>query len=115
MKVAVALGLCLVGLGCGRSSSEETGLKGSPEMQDFLAGMGDAARVKASLDKHVAPGVETHDMEMYDLKDPAVTGEERRGAQACYTFDARAGATTRTYVTCWEGGKIATIEDRGMR
>lgn len=87
----------------------------SPEMKDFLAGMGDSAKVKASLAKHGVEGLATQDMEMYDLKDGAVTAHEKRGAQDCYTFEAKSGATMRTYVTCWEGGKITAVEDKGMK
>jgi hypothetical protein len=87
----------------------------SAEMKDFLGGMGSSSQVAASLSKHGAGGLETQDMEMYDLTSPKVTAHEKRDAQDCYTFDAKAGVTTRTYVACWEGGKIVAVEDRGMR
>jgi hypothetical protein len=117
IALAALLGMSL--LACSKKDGGDdkgtAAVKASPEMDDFLAGMGSSAKVKASLEKHAAPGVATQDMEMYDLKDARATAEEKRGAQTCYTFDAKAGATTRTYVTCWEGGKIALVEDKGMR
>ncbi len=123
MKTLTSIALAAVlGMSLSACSKKEggddkaaAGVKASPEMEDFLAGMGSSAKVKSSLEKHAAPGVATQDMEMYDLKDSKVTAEEKRGTQNCYTFDAKSGATTRTYVTCWEGGKIAMIEDKGMR
>src|SRR5688572_2479832 len=113
MKTLTSIALAaLLGMSLSACSKKEggdgkaaAGVKASPEMEDFLAGMGSSAKVKTSLEKHAAPGVATQDMEMYDLKDGKVTAEEKRGAQNCYTFDAKSGATTRTYVTCWEGGK----------
>jgi hypothetical protein len=118
VSLAFALGACKnkeKGGESGAKTGEAAAVQASPEMQDFLSGLtGSAAAVKASLQKHGKEGLVTADMEMYDLKDAKVTGKEMRGAQECYTFDAKSGATTRTYAVCWEAGKIAAVEDKGM-
>jgi hypothetical protein len=54
-------------------------------------------------------------MVMYDLIEPKVTKAELHGAKTCYTIEARAGATTRTYLVCWDGAKIAAVDDMGMK
>ena len=100
----------LVGVGCTKAEAVEA----SPEMKQFLAGFGSSSKVSAALKAHTAPGVATQDMEMYNLTAPTVTATEVKGAQTCYTFDAKSGATTRSYGVCWEGGKIRSVEDKGM-
>ncbi len=117
LVLATSLGLPLAACGKDEASGPAApAVTTIPEMQEFLGRMnGTAAKVKSSLVIHSVPGTATQDMEAYDLKDPTVTAEEKRGAQTCYTFDAKSGATTRTYVTCWEGGKIVLVEDKGMR
>lgn len=113
LVLVVAFGACKDkeegGEGAGKAA--EPKVEVSAEMQDFLSGFGSHTAVTASLAKHGAEGLATQDMEMYDLTDPVVTAKEGD----CYTFDAKAGMTTRTYGVCWEGGKIASVEDKGMR
>ena len=88
----------------------------SPEMQAFLAGIkGKSADVEAALKAHGAEGLDTKDMGMYDLQSPKVTATKKDGDKTCYTFDAKAGMTTRTYDVCWTGGKITEVVDKGMR
>jgi len=119
MTIVMALGMGLAG--CGKKADDKGGGKAaasvdvSPEMKDFTSSLtGKAAAVKAALTKYGSDGLATQDMDMYDLSDATVTAKEKRGDQDCYTFDAKSGATTRTYVTCWKGGKIAAVEDKGM-
>ena len=87
----------------------------SPEMGDFIGNLGSSAKVAESLKKHAGPGLATKDMESYDLTEPKVTKAELHGANTCYTLEARAGATSRTYLVCWDGGKIVAIDDMGMK
>ena len=88
----------------------------SAEMKAFLAGFnGDYKAVKAALEKHGAPGLDDKDMGIMNLASPKVTAAERRGGRQCYTFEATAGITVRIYGVCWEGGKIVSVEDKGMR
>jgi hypothetical protein len=88
----------------------------SAEMKAFLAGFnGDYKAVKAALKKHGAPGLDDKDMGIMNLESPKVTAAGKQGARQCYTFEATAGITVRTYGVCWEGGKIVTVEDKGMR
>ena len=87
----------------------------SPEMSAFIADLkGKSSDVEAAIKKHGVEGLDHKDMTMYDLGSPKVTGSEKRGDQQCYTFDAKAGMTTRTYETCWANGKIAEVADKGM-
>jgi predicted small secreted protein len=116
---ALVLALALPLAACGKDKKGEGGggddkaaaVEVSPEMKDFLSGFGSANRVEAALKKHGTEGLDTHDMEMYDLKDPTVTAK----TGDCFTFDAKSGMTTRTYDVCWKGGKISSVADKGMR
>jgi hypothetical protein len=104
--------------GGGGAAKEETAPKAdvSPEMQAFLAGIkGKSSDVEGALKAHGAEGLDTKDMGMYDLSSPKVTGTKKDGDKTCYTFDAKAGMTTRTYDVCWTGGKITEVADKGMR
>jgi hypothetical protein len=119
MTIGMALALALTG--CGKKSDDKGGDKAapsvqvSPEMKDFTASLtGKSAAVKAALAKYGTDGLASQDMDMYNLSDATVTANEKKGDQDCYTFDAKSGATTRTYVTCWKGGKIVAVEDKGM-
>jgi hypothetical protein len=109
----------MVALGAGCDKDKDGGgaaaAQVSDEMKAFMADFGSSSKVSAALKKHGVDGLDNKDMDMYDLKDPKVTKSETRGAQTCYTLDAKAGVTTRTYDVCWEGGKIAAVEDKGMR
>ena len=88
----------------------------SPEMQAFLADFkGKHTDVEAAIKKHGAEGLDHKDMTMYDLGSPKVTATRKDGDKTCYTFDAKAGMTTRTYDVCWAGGKITEVVDKGMR
>jgi hypothetical protein len=87
----------------------------SPEMQAFLADLkGKSRDVEAAIKKHGVEGLDHKDMTMYDLQSPSVTGTRKDGDKTCYTFDAKAGMTTRTYDVCWAGGKITEVVDKGM-
>ena len=104
------------GGGGGTTTTEAPKADVSPEMQAFLAGIkGKSADVEAALKAHGAEGLDTKDMGMYDLQSPKVTGTKKDGDKTCYTFDAKAGMTTRTYDVCWTGGKITEVVDKGMR
>lgn len=88
----------------------------SPEMQAFLASIkGKSTDVDAAIKSHGAEGLDHKDMTMYDLSSPKVTASRKDGDKNCYTFDAKAGMTTRTYEVCWTGGKISEVADKGMR
>lgn len=101
--------------GGGGKDKAADGIKVSPEMMGFTEALhGKSKDVAAALTKFGAPNLDKKDMDMYDLGSPEVTANEKKGAKDCYTFDAKAGATTRTYETCWEAGKITEVVDKGM-
>jgi hypothetical protein len=84
----------------------------TPQMTAFMSDLkGKSADVEAALSVHGVEGLDTKDMEMYDLGSPKVVATEGD----CSTMEAKAGMTVRTYVLCWKDGKIATVEDKGMR
>ena len=88
----------------------------SPAMTAFLADLkGKSKDVEAAIKTHGADGLDHKDMTMYDLTAAKVTAAKKEGDKECYTFDAKAGATTRTYDVCWTGGKISEVTDKGMR
>src|SRR5262245_31721685 len=101
-------------LGAGIPACEKS-VEASPEMKGFLSSFGRSSSIAAALKANTAPGVDTHNMGMYDLKEPKVVSSETKGAATCYTFEAKAGITTRSYSVCWEGGKINSIADNGMK
>jgi hypothetical protein len=120
--ITIGMALALALTGCGKKGDDKGGDKAassvqvSPEMKDFAASLtGKSSAVKAALTKYGTEGLASQDMDMYDLSGATVTANEKKGDQDCYTFEAKAGATTRTYVTCWKGGKITSVEDKGMR
>jgi hypothetical protein len=114
--------LAAFALGCGSDKADGGGDKAapkvdvSPAMTAFLSDLkGKSSHVSAALKTHGVEGLDGKDMDMYDLSSPKVVASEKRGDTECYTFDAKAGMTTRTYETCWAGGKIAEVTDKGMR
>jgi hypothetical protein len=122
MKIGNLLlgGLLAMGLAaCGDKKAgegEASGVKPSPEMTAFMADFkGKSSDIKAALAKHGKEGLDGKDMDMYDMTAPKVIKEEKKGAATCYDMEAKAGMTTRTYGVCWEGGKISTVEDKGMK
>ncbi len=93
---------------CGK---KDAGGDVSPEMKAFIGGFGSAKQVDAQLKKFGKSGLDTKDMEMYDLKEPAVIKTKKAGAAVCYDISAKAGITTRYFTICWEGGKITSVAD----
>jgi hypothetical protein len=99
----------------GAGGGDKPAVTVSPAMTAFLSDLkGKSSDVTAALKTHGAEGLDNKDMNMYDLSSPTVTATEKRGDKECYTFDAKSGATTRTYETCWANGKIAEVTDKGM-
>jgi hypothetical protein len=88
-------------------------VEASPEMTAFLAKFdGSDAAVTAALKEFGADeAVAEDDMGMYTLGKPKVVAKDGD----CFTFEAEAGMTIRTYNVCWAEGKINKIEDKGMR
>lgn len=85
-------------------------------MMDFMAMLkGSYKDVEAALAQYGAEGLETADMDMYDLKDAKVVACQKADAGECCTMEAGAGMTIRTYDICWTDGKITSIVDKGMR
>jgi hypothetical protein len=102
--------------GGGGGASAPKGVEVSPAMTAFLSDIkGKSTDVEAAIKTHGVEGLDHKDMTMYDLNSPKVTASEKRGDKDCYTFDAKAGMTTRTYETCWANGKIVEVADKGMR
>jgi hypothetical protein len=87
----------------------------TPEMQQFLGAFGSSTSITRALQKHGKKGLATHDMGLYDMTEPKIVSSTTVGARTCYTVDAAAGMTTRTYAVCWEKGKIVEVDDKGMR
>lgn len=92
---------------------EAAAVETSPEMTNFLAKFdGTDAAVTAALKEFGAnEEISGDDMGMYMLSKPKVISKEGD----CYTMEAEAGITIRTYNVCWTEGKISKIEDKGMR
>jgi hypothetical protein len=87
----------------------------STEMNDFLSQFGTAKSIGKALKKYGAKGLDTKDMELYDIESPKVTKAKRSGAFTCFAIDGKAGMTTRSYDVCWSGNKIARIDELGVR
>lgn len=101
----------LLNVACG-GSEKKADVKVSTEMQDFMNNFnGRSASVKIALDDFGKPGLDRKDMDLYNLEKPEVL--EANGN--CYLMECKSGMTTRTYNVCWEGGKISSIEDKGMK
>jgi hypothetical protein len=92
---------------------EAAAVETSPEMTAFLAKFdGTDAAVTSALKEYGANDeIANNDMGMYMLAKPKVVSKEGD----CYTFEAEAGITVRTYNVCWAEGKINKVEDKGMR
>jgi hypothetical protein len=92
---------------------EAAAVEASAEMTAFLAKFdGTDEAVTAALKEYGADdSVADNDMGMYTLGEPKVVSKDGD----CYTFEAKAGITVRTYDVCWADGKINKIEDKGMR
>lgn len=88
----------------------------SADMKSFLALFdGTDKAVEAALKKYGGAKLDDQDMHLWNLKDPKVTASTTKADHQCYTFKAASGATTRAYVTCWKGGKIVAVEDKGIQ
>ncbi|MBC7873667.1 MAG: hypothetical protein H7Y01_06715 [Ferruginibacter sp.] len=104
--------LSLLLISCGGKSDGGSDSKVSAEMKEFMGMLqGKSDATDAALNKYATEGLDKKDMNMYDLKNPKVIATDKD----CYTLEAASGMTTRTYVICWEGGKIKTVEDKGMK
>ncbi len=108
-------GATVSGAGEAPVPSAEAPPAATPEMQQFMSSFGSGASVKRALTKHGRKALDTKDMQLYELAAPKIVAGTTSGARTCYTIDASAGMTTRTYSVCWEKGKIVEIEDKGMR
>lgn len=106
--IVIALMLSFASCGGGEKKSA---VKVSSEMQDFMNNLnGRSASVTVALDQFGVPGLDKKDMDLYDLASPKVL--ESNGS--CYLLECKSGMTKRKYNLCWEGGKIKSIEDKGM-
>lgn len=104
------------GTGGAKTADTAPKVEVSPAMTAFIADLkGKSSDVAAALKTHGNAELKTADMEMYDLQSPTVTASKKDGDKECYTMDAKAGMTTRTYDVCWTGGKITEVVDKGMR
>lgn len=89
----------------------KAGVTLSTEMQDFMLNFnGRSASVRVALDDFGKPGLDRKDMDLYDLNKPVVL----ESAGNCHLMQFESGITKRKYNVCWEGGKISSIEDKGM-
>lgn len=96
---------------CGGKGEKKSAVQVSPEMQDFMNNFnGRSASVTVALEQFGKAGLDDKDMDLYDLKEPKVL--EATGS--CYLLQCTAGMTKRKYNICWEGGKISSVEDKGM-
>jgi hypothetical protein len=83
----------------------------STEMNAFMGKLnGSSDNVANALKEFGKDSLATNDMEMFNLEQPKVI--ETNGN--CYLLRAKSGMTFRRYNLCWEGGKIVSVEDRGM-
>lgn len=97
---------------CGGSGSSSSETKVSPEMEAFMKQLnGSSDNVAAALTQYGTPELDKKDMDMYNLENAKVVSADKD----CYTMEAGAGMTVRTYVLCWEAGKIKSVEEKGMR
>jgi hypothetical protein len=133
LQILITCAALAFAVGCGKKKDDKGGDKGgggakpaptepaapaapavtvSPQMTAFMSDLkGKSADVEAALKTHGVEGLDTKDMEMYDLNSPKVVASEGD----CATMEAKSGMTVRTYVLCWKDGKIASIEDKGMK
>lgn len=96
---------------CGGKGDKKPAVTVSAEMQDFMNNLnGRSESVVVALQQFGKEGLDTKDMGMYNLEKPKVL--EATGS--CYLLECTSGLTKRKYNLCWEGGKIATVEDKGM-
>lgn len=106
------IALAMVLTSCGGKGGGSSDIKVPAEMTEFMGMLkGKSDATDAALTKYAADGLDKKDMQMYDLKNPKVLSADKD----CCTMEAKSGMTTRTYVLCWEAGKIKSIEDKGMK
>jgi hypothetical protein len=115
----IFLAVCTVALltSCGGKSGEKENKetkgddKVSAEMKAFMGKLnGSSDNVAAALKEFGKDSLATNDMDMFNLEKPTI--EETNGN--CYLLRAKSGMTHRKYNLCWEGGKIVSVEDKGM-
>jgi hypothetical protein len=112
VKTFSVMALCfavLVLSGCGKSEDAASAV--SPEMKAFIGGFGSHQKVGEQLKLHGKEGLDTQDMEVWDLQEPEVIGIKNEGPKTCYDISTKAGITTRYFTVCWEGGKIVSVKD----
>lgn len=111
LLVASMFALVSLTTSCGGGGAKKEAVKVSTEMQDFMNNLnGKSASVVIALQTFGKEGLDTKDMGIYDLAKPTVV--EANGN--CYLLQCTSGMTKRKYNLCWEGGKISSIEDKGM-
>lgn len=108
-QLVVLLVLAVTVYACG---SSEPAVKVAPEMEAFMKLLdGNSDNVAAALTQYGMAELDKKDMDMYNLEKAKVVSADKD----CYTMEAGAGMTVRTYVLCWEAGKIKSVEDKGMK
>ncbi|MFY9307673.1 MAG: hypothetical protein WAQ28_01365 [Bacteroidia bacterium] len=109
-QLIVLVVIAVTAYACGGSSSSD--VKVAPEMEAFMKQLnGTSDNVAAALNQYGTPELDRKDMDMYNLENAKVISADKE----CYTMEAGAGMTVRTYVLCWEAGKIKSVEEKGMR
>ena len=109
--VASVFMVSIIFTACGGRAEKKADIQVASEMQDFMNNFnGRSASVKIALDDFRVSGLDRKDMDMYDLEKPKVL--ETKGN--CYLLECTSGLTKRKYNICWEGGKINSVEDKGM-
>lgn len=72
--------------------------------------------VSQALNKYAEKEILDDDITRLDLKNPKlVLLEKISSKQECYTMEANIGVMTKTFVICWENGKVYSIEDQGFK
>ena len=101
--ILVVCGLAFI-CGC------EKGAEVSAEMKGFMDTLSTSKGITQPAEKF---GFKADDipLDLYELKEPKVTGTKTVGKSTCYTMNVKHGMVDSNVDVCWEAGKVVNIKE----
>jgi hypothetical protein len=116
---AAALSAAIFIASCGGGTDKPAAAANPGKMNDFMAMLDDTeGSSKKAADSYFSDSLKTSEeastglgFTNYTMKEAKVVAVEGQ----CCTMEAKAGMTTRSFKLCWQGDKVTSIRDLGIK